>query len=103
MTNPATIISFIAAFTSVRSFAKQTRLSLAQIYWYWEYSWVVFMVVDSLRWRHDAAPPLINETVAYINKAMAVGLIVLDACFLSDICKLRNFNCVLFKRRRLLD
>jgi threonine/homoserine/homoserine lactone efflux protein len=81
ITNPATIISFIAAFTSVgvlqgaHDFVSASILVLGVFLG--SLSWWLILCGGALMLRHR----LSNETVTYINKVMAIGL-VLFGCLL---------------------
>ena len=82
MTNPATIISFIAAFTSVGVLQNKHDFLSASILvlgvFLGSFSWWLILCGGAMMLRHR----LSNETVAYINKAMAVGLIVFGCLLL---------------------
>lgn len=76
ITNPATIISFIAAFTSVgvlqgtHDFVSASILVLGVFLG--SFSWWLILCSGAIALRHH----LSNKTVGYINRSMAIGLIL---------------------------
>lgn len=82
ITNPATIISFIAAFTSVGILQGTHNFFSASILvlgvFLGSLSWWVILCGGAMMLRHR----LSNKTITYVNKAMAVCLIIFGCLLL---------------------